>query len=712
MRMKNRKPCMKCGGMMKKMAPGGMFDDMPCPPESGKMFNPATGQCECPPGKKEVSLTGNCIDDPFDPRLKNIQFNSNIDVSKYKCPNGYDYDLVTGKCQPLSYFEQKRNENKQLDEERRRNPLNFPTFEELVKRSSKPKKFTFLDGKKLQFNNPDGSPPCSVTHGDLYVWDFITKKCIVNTDIAIQLSDGTVLRKKFGCRDDEERDLLTGECVPKKPKSTETTTTLPPDKYKIPGYAVLEGTNRALNILSNFAAQNDQNRYLEENLNQMSFREPRPYWSTNEQGQVPGYNLYFEEGGIVKFKQGGKNMNKSITTETTKPYIPLSQDELSALAHQFRGMGSDKSTYAMIPQGSGIDNIGYLTPRERKQLSDYMNSRNALQSIWEGLPNLLGASGAAALPESSRLIKDRIMRNSYFPGKTGYADWLNYMENKGYKLGGSTNNKTNNMIKIKEENKGKFTAQARKAGMGVQEFANYVLGNPDEFSAATAKRANFAKNAAGWKKEFGGMTYGNPYYGTFQDGGPMPMEGAPMQGAPMEGGAPGGDQLQQIIQMIIEALQEGMSPEEVLQALVQMGIPQEQAAQLLQAVMERMQQVQGQMEAQGQMEGQAAPPMRRGGYYQDGGMTEQEVGQMDQTASTSDMMNTQNTNMNMIIKAYSEMKGIPERDLIRQLSQLDERRKQAALRDMLSEIQMAQQSMEQGQDQGMMRAGGMISNYR
>jgi hypothetical protein len=31
---------------------------------------------------------------------------------------------------------------------------------------------------------------------------------------------------------------------------------------------------------------------------------------------------------------------------------------------------------------------------------------------------------------------------------------------------------------------------------------------------------------------------------------------------------------------------------------------------------------------------------------------------------------------------------------------------------MLSEIQMAEQSMQQGQDQGMMRAGGMISNYR
>jgi len=111
---------------------------------------------------------------------------------------------------------------------------------------------------------------------------------------------------------------------------------------------------------------------------------------------------------------------------------------------------------------------------------------------------------------------------------------------------------------------------------------------------------------------------------------------------------------------------------------------------------------------------QAAPPMRRGGYYQDGGMTEQEAMSQDQgqMGNTRDMMNTMNTNMNAIIKAYSQMKGIPERDLLRQLSQLDDTAKENKLRTWLSEIQITEQSMQQGQDQGMMRAGGMISNYR
>ena len=60
-------------------------------------------------------------------------------------------------------------------------------------------------------------------------------------------------------------------------------------------------------------------------------------------------------------------------------------------------------------------------------------------------------------------------------------------------------------IYINPANKGKFTAQAKAAGMGVQEFANKVLSNKEDFSSTTVKRANFAKNAAGWKKQFGGQ---------------------------------------------------------------------------------------------------------------------------------------------------------------------------------------------------------------
>jgi len=66
----------------------------------------------------------------------------------------------------------------------------------------------------------------------------------------------------------------------------------------------------------------------------------------------------------------------------------------------------------------------------------------------------------------------------------------------------------NGGIYINPANKGKFTESANRAGMGVQEFARKVLANKEDYSATQVKRANFARNAAKWKKQFGGMTEG------------------------------------------------------------------------------------------------------------------------------------------------------------------------------------------------------------
>jgi hypothetical protein len=60
-------------------------------------------------------------------------------------------------------------------------------------------------------------------------------------------------------------------------------------------------------------------------------------------------------------------------------------------------------------------------------------------------------------------------------------------------------------IYIKPENRGKFTASANRAGMGVQAYARKVLNDPNA-SPLLKKRANFAINAAKWKHQFGGST--------------------------------------------------------------------------------------------------------------------------------------------------------------------------------------------------------------
>ena len=54
-------------------------------------------------------------------------------------------------------------------------------------------------------------------------------------------------------------------------------------------------------------------------------------------------------------------------------------------------------------------------------------------------------------------------------------------------------------IDIDKKNQGTFTASAKRAGMGVQEFARHVMSNKDKYSALIVKRANFARNATKFK---------------------------------------------------------------------------------------------------------------------------------------------------------------------------------------------------------------------
>lgn len=55
-------------------------------------------------------------------------------------------------------------------------------------------------------------------------------------------------------------------------------------------------------------------------------------------------------------------------------------------------------------------------------------------------------------------------------------------------------------IHIKEKNRGKFTAAAKKAGKSVQEHARDVLKNPNS-TPLQRKRANFAIQAKRWHKK-------------------------------------------------------------------------------------------------------------------------------------------------------------------------------------------------------------------
>lgn len=81
----------------------------------------------------------------------------------------------------------------------------------------------------------------------------------------------------------------------------------------------------------------------------------------------------------------------------------------------------------------------------------------------------------------------------------GYWKYYGYDED-----GGNIAELKEGGIHIKPSKRGTFTAAATKHGKSVQAFASQVLANKENYSPAMVKKANFARNAAKWKHEYGG----------------------------------------------------------------------------------------------------------------------------------------------------------------------------------------------------------------
>ena len=100
---------------------------------------------------------------------------------------------------------------------------------------------------------------------------------------------------------------------------------------------------------------------------------------------------------------------------------------------------------------------------------------------------------------------------------------------------------------------------------------------------------------------YGGNAFQNGPMGYGQEGGypeDMPQQQAPDQGQ--------GDQMQQIMEGVAQALKQGRDPKQVLQALVKMGVPMKDAVELIQQVMQGGQ--------QGQEQEQQMQTAQYGGY--------------------------------------------------------------------------------------------------
>ena len=134
-----------------------------------------------------------------------------------------------------------------------------------------------------------------------------------------------------------------------------------------------------------------------------------------------------------------------------------------------------------------------------------------------GIP-VYGAGGAMRAYVNNPYVEDMMemeqggkMPYAYARNRFEKAGNLHMMDDYGYMYGGNIPEMKRGGININPANKGKFTAKAKEAGMGVQGFASKVLNAPEgRYSAATRRQANFARNAAKWKKQDGGVQYNVP----------------------------------------------------------------------------------------------------------------------------------------------------------------------------------------------------------
>lgn len=252
-------------------------------------------------------------------------------------------------------------------------------------------------------------------------------------------------------------------------------------------------------------------------------RSVRPLRSDNdENGSNPvNNNGYTTEKPISTIKQG--TIDSDGLNRDTQSYQSPSprQSEPNDIGSSFDDYNqasdtSDESNYGSNEQNSPATQLA--APARTAQ----QNDEEARQSYSPpagnaGLPNirasrpidnlLMGARNAAAseMQNASHEVQHApdVQNNdvSNNEGDTDEPD-TNVSDNEyrygGYMYAGGGG------INIKPSHEGLFSQAAKAHGMSVQQYAASILRNKDNHNATLIKRANFARNAAGWSHAEGG----------------------------------------------------------------------------------------------------------------------------------------------------------------------------------------------------------------
>lgn len=234
------------------------------------------------------------------------------------------------------------------------------------------------------------------------------------------------------------------------------------------------------------------------------------------------YRGLYPQGGLGDYLYNKDNSGGMITPAQFLDMIHSKKfgGELQTQGAEFPGMMTyieNGGTHEENPLGGvpvGVDPQGTpnLVEEGETIFNDYVFS-NRLE-VPKEVKKVLGLRGKKkyTFAEASKhLNKEAEERPNDQISENGLEDSLSKL--MGIQEIVKQNNEQNMMaeggnIHIAENKKGTFTAAATKHHMGVQEFANKVLANKDNYSPAMVKKANFARNASKWHA-LGGNLYPN-----------------------------------------------------------------------------------------------------------------------------------------------------------------------------------------------------------
>lgn len=233
------------------------------------------------------------------------------------------------------------------------------------------------------------------------------------------------------------------------------------------------------------------------------------------------------------WQDGGELDDMPSVEEIIQAYADYSSMSVEAIVKELRNMGEEEQQQMLVQM------YQELTQADQEDLPNNMTQEDEEEPIEEEESEVpeqqeIETKASDDDDDDEKVDYSMVFANGgyigfdgkRYPSKTptwsgntgyamgGYIPEMMYGSDMGmggtpcYNCGGKVY-KTGGGININPANKGKFTASAKRAGMGVQQFASHVLANKEDYSSTQVKRANFARNAAKWNKQEGGPIVGD-----------------------------------------------------------------------------------------------------------------------------------------------------------------------------------------------------------